>query len=51
MKEGNNDIFSAGDYALGYLARPIYLFGAIHLVRADPMTDFLIKKVKNFQNH
>ena len=48
MMERNNDIFLAGDDALGHLTGPIHkkipwhLFVAINLVRADLMTDFSI---------
>ena len=50
MKEENNDIFLAGNDALGYLTGPMHkkkkklwhLFGAIHLVCANLMTDFSI---------
>ena len=46
--EGNNDIFLAGDDALGYLTDQcvknvqLHLLGVIHLVHADLMTDFSI---------
>ena len=46
--KGNNDIFLAGDDGVVYLAGPVHkdipwhLFGTIHLVRANFMTDFWI---------